>query len=158
MSENIAISDLKAIAKKNGYDHVICFATKGRKQFVATYGITIEACDQAAQFGDKLKDKLGWPESLHAMPSRVRQLKSRAEVAERDLAALKEQTRWIPVGERLPEVESYDTGLEYIVWLDGVRQAAMYFEGGGWYSRSHTDWTNRVTHWMPLPVTPPEGA
>ena len=85
MSENIAISDLKNLATKHGYDHVICFATKGKKEFVATYGFTVEQCDQAAQFGDKLKDGLGWPESLHAMPSRVKQLKARAENAELEL-------------------------------------------------------------------------
>ena len=127
MSDNIAISDLKAIAKKRGYDHVICFATKGRREFVATYGNTIEACDQAAQFGDKLKDILGWPTSLHAMPSRVRQFEARAEKAEAELAALREQTRWIPVSEGLPE--------------DETRYTARMFKGRG--------------YWTPLP-TPPE--
>ncbi len=73
---NIPIKDLKALSKKCGYDHVICFATKGKMQFVATYGRTIHECDEAAQFGDKMKDLLGWPESLHAAPSRVRKLQS----------------------------------------------------------------------------------
>lgn len=82
MGEKVKISELKDLAKAHGYDHVICFATKGKTEFVATYGATVEQCDQAAQFGDKLKDGLGWPESLHAMPSRVKQLKNRAEKAE----------------------------------------------------------------------------
>lgn len=94
MSENISISDLRAIAEKNGYDHIICFATKGRKEFVATYGATIEQCDQAAQFGDKLKDGLGWPESLHALPSRVKKLLSRAEKAEAENKKLREGLSW----------------------------------------------------------------
>jgi len=89
MSKNILISDLKAIAKKGGYDHVICFATADRRQFVATFGTTIEYCDQAAQFGDKLKDGLGWPKSLHAMPSRVKQFKNRAEKAEAEIERLR---------------------------------------------------------------------
>lgn len=89
MSDKIAISDLKTIANKYGLDHVICFATKGKQQYVATYGHTVEACDQAAQFGDKLKDGLGWPESLHALPSRVKTLLARAEAAERELREAK---------------------------------------------------------------------
>jgi hypothetical protein len=79
MNERISISELKEISKKHGLDHIICFATKRKVQFVATYGNTIEACDQAAQFGDILKDKLGWPESFHAIPSRVKRLQAENE-------------------------------------------------------------------------------
>lgn len=72
----IPISELKEFAKKYGYDHVIVFATAGKMQYVATYGHTLEECDRAAQFGDKMKDALGWPESLHAIPSRVHALQT----------------------------------------------------------------------------------
>lgn len=72
--KRIAIADLKELAKKYELDHVIVFATSGSMQFVCSYGGTINECDQAAQFADKLKDGLGWPESLHAMPSRVHAL------------------------------------------------------------------------------------
>jgi hypothetical protein len=74
---NIPIKELKELSKKYSYDHIICFATRGKMQYVATYGRTIEECDQAAQFGDKMKDALGWPESLHSAPSRVRKLQKR---------------------------------------------------------------------------------
>jgi hypothetical protein len=79
---NIPIKALEELSKKCGYDHVICFATKGKEQYVATYGRTIEECDQAAQFGDKMKDGLGWPESLHAAPSRVRKLQKQVKELE----------------------------------------------------------------------------
>lgn len=82
---NIPIKALKEISQKYGYDHIICFATKGKMQYVATYGSTIQACDEAAQFGDKLKDGLGWPESLHAAPSRVRALQKRIKELEAQL-------------------------------------------------------------------------
>lgn len=68
---NIPIKALKELAKKYGYDHVICFATMGEMQYVATYGDTIKACDEAAEFGNKMKDGLGWPANLRATPSRV---------------------------------------------------------------------------------------
>jgi hypothetical protein len=76
---NIPIKVLKEFAKKYGYSHVIMFASGGGKQFVATYGQSIHESDQAAQFGDMLKDTLGWPESLHAMTSRVRMWQKRIQ-------------------------------------------------------------------------------
>ncbi|OGO26444.1 MAG: hypothetical protein A2136_05575 [Chloroflexi bacterium RBG_16_54_11] len=79
---NIPIKSLEELSKKYGYDHIICYATKGKMQYVATYGRTIEECDQAAQFGDIMKDALGWPESLHAAPSRVRALQKRVKELE----------------------------------------------------------------------------
>ena len=82
---NIPIKALKVISQKYSYDHIICFATKGKMQYVATFGRTIEECDQAAQFGDILKDALGWPESLHTAPSRVRQLQKRIKELEAQL-------------------------------------------------------------------------
>jgi len=85
---NIPIKSLKELSKKYGYDHIICFATKGRMQYVATYGNTLQACDEAAQFGDKMKDGLGWPDNLHAAPSRVRALQRRVKELEAQLESL----------------------------------------------------------------------
>lgn len=82
---NIPIKALNELSQKYGYDHIIVFATKEKMQYVATYGRTIEECDQAAQFGDKMKDGLGWPESLHAAPSRVRALQKRVKELEAQL-------------------------------------------------------------------------
>jgi hypothetical protein len=82
---NIPIKVLKELSKKYGYDHIICFATKDKMQYVATYGRTIEECDQAAQFGDRMKDALGWPENLHAVPSRVRRLQKQIKELEEKL-------------------------------------------------------------------------
>jgi len=75
-------------------------------------------------------------------------------------ARLREQLRWIPVGERLPEKNYSDIGDEVLVKLGYPleRTAAMKFDegvfySGGWGSPS-TDWTDKVTHWMPLPEPP----
>jgi len=72
----IPIKALKEFSKKYKLTHVIVLAhdENGQTDHVATYGQTIEQCSQAADFGNKLKDKLGWPKSLHAQPSRVRSL------------------------------------------------------------------------------------
>jgi len=69
----IPVSDLEALAEKRDLSHVIVLAhdLDGKTDHVATYGRTIEQCSEAADFGNKMKDALGWPESLHAQPPRV---------------------------------------------------------------------------------------
>src|SRR6266446_2256452 len=49
----------------------------GETQYVATYGRTLGACSEAADFGDKMKHILGWPKSLHQQPSHIRRLQKR---------------------------------------------------------------------------------
>ncbi len=70
----ISIKSLKELSQQYNLDHIIVFATEGKEQFIATFGRNLQECDEAAQFGDKLKDTMGWPESLHASPSRVKAL------------------------------------------------------------------------------------
>lgn len=85
--KKIPVSALKKFADEYGYDHLIMFCTAEKMQYIATYGKTIEQCDQAAQFGDKLKDAMGWPKSLHALPSRVKKLTERVQKLEAILAS-----------------------------------------------------------------------
>lgn len=82
----IPIKDLKELANKNGQDIVVVFGADkdGHTTHVATWGRTIEYCDKAARWGNIMKVKLGWPESLtHAEPSRVRQLQARIKELEK---------------------------------------------------------------------------
>ena len=85
-----------------------------------------------------------------------------------ELAALKEQTRWIPVSERLPEdVGSYL--IYYHEWSNGdflpkyddYRIRVMRFMNNGKWcmpactdKRCEADTNREVTHWMPLPLAP----
>ena len=73
-------------------------------------------------------------------------LKTRAEAAERELAALREQTRWIPVSERVPHLDGY-----YLAYGEGwaAEPSIIYF-----YANSGDSLD--CTHWKPL--DPPEGA
>ena len=83
---HIPIKELKALAKRRHLTHVIVWAfDEGKEQHVATFGRSVEDCAQAADFGNKLKDALGWPESLHAQPSRVRALLKRINDLETEL-------------------------------------------------------------------------
>jgi hypothetical protein len=68
----IPVKDLRELAKKLGLSHVIVFATDKddpTMQRIATYGHTKKACSEAADFGDKLKDVLGWPQTNRARPA-----------------------------------------------------------------------------------------
>lgn len=75
----IPIKSLKELANRHKQDIVIVFAidSDGETQHVATWGRGIEDCSRAADWGNRMKDKLGWPESLHSQPSRVRKLQKR---------------------------------------------------------------------------------
>ena len=66
-----------------------------------------------------------------------------------------ERSRWIPVGEKMPEERGF-----YLVavkhWCDGkpvTREA--FWNGADWLScEKRVEITPRVTHWMPLPEPP----
>jgi hypothetical protein len=75
----IPINALKEFASKFGLNRVIVFASEpdNKTHHVATYGRTITECSEAADFGNKLKEGLGWPEALQAQPSRVVELQKK---------------------------------------------------------------------------------
>jgi len=92
----IPIEVLKEIAKKYGLSHIIMLAHQDLvgpvvKDHVVTYGRTVEQCSEAADFGNKLKDALGWPESLRTQPSRVLKLQKRIKELEEEIDKLKEE-------------------------------------------------------------------
>ena len=77
-------------------------------------------------------------DALHKASEKIASLES-------SLSALREQTRWIPVGERLPEIEVY-----VLTRLDDgdIRMDMRYFNG---------EWgDDTVTHWRPIDL-PHEG-
>ncbi len=78
-----------------------------------------------------------------------------------EIARLREERRWIPVGERLPDLD-----VEVLVWQQGYT-AIGWREHRPWYTVPKTIWTlgdeldkgyppEKITHWMPLPA-PPKG-
>ena len=68
----IPFAELQILAEKYNLSHVIMLAheTDGPDHIV-TYGQTILQADQAAEFGNALKDALGWPESLHKQSAKA---------------------------------------------------------------------------------------
>jgi len=80
----LPIKALKEIANKYGYSVVVAYAydSENKMQHIATWGRSIKLCDQAAQWGNMIKDVLGWPESLHAQPNRVKKLQERVKKIE----------------------------------------------------------------------------
>lgn len=86
----IPIKELENIAKKYNLSHVIMLAYSPNDitEHIVTYGETIENCSDAADYGNKLKDVLGWPESLKTHPNRVKQLLKKIEDLENEIDEL----------------------------------------------------------------------
>ena len=87
------------------------------------------------------------------------------EVAEAQvLAKLREERRWIPVGERLPDKEFWehkklyeDEDLEVQVMIKGAKRATtLLYNAEGEFYAMHNDGETFyvVTHWRPLPEPP----
>lgn len=81
------------------------------------------------------------------------------EMMAAEAARLREENRWIPVTERLPEVDccvlvvaSGDFGN---IHLDRAVEIAEYSVYEGWILEMWPEWENpTVTHWQPLPREP----
>lgn len=80
----VPIKAAKELANKTKNDIVIVFAyNEDGTQSISTWGRSKDQCSWAADFGNKLKEKMGWPESLcNAQPSRVRRLQKRLKETE----------------------------------------------------------------------------
>lgn len=70
MPKRIPIEAAKAVAKGHDCRQVIILAWDGELTHVVTYGKTVNDCAQAAEGGNMLKAKLGWPK-CNDQPSRV---------------------------------------------------------------------------------------
>ncbi len=82
--KRLPIADVKALAKKHDFRQVIVLAWDGEITHIATYGKTVDDCSQAADGGNRIKEKLGWPE-CNDQPSRVRKLMKENEELKRQL-------------------------------------------------------------------------
>lgn len=89
----IPIQTLKDLAKIYDLSHLILFAhhPESKDDHIVTYGKSVEDCSQAADFGNLIKDLLGWPESLHAQPSRVHKLQKRIKELKEELRICQER-------------------------------------------------------------------
>lgn len=100
MSKRIPIKAAREFARAQGQRYVVIFAWDGERSHVVTYGKTIEDCSRAADLGNQMKAGLGWPESLHAQPSRVRKLQKEIEALKNSLA----------IARRYPAVDESSSG------------------------------------------------
>jgi len=63
-----------------------------------------------------------------------------------EIARLREERRWISVGERLPK-----PGETVLMLMDGRDPVSGWYENGHFHNAYDTPY---VTHWMPLPPGP----
>jgi hypothetical protein len=64
----------------------------------------------------------------------------------REIDRLREERRWVPVGERLPK-----PGETVLMLMDGRDPVSGWYENGHFHNAYDTPY---VTHWMPLPPGP----
>lgn len=88
----LPIKALKAMGNTYDQDILIVFGVDrdGETTHIATWGRTLDDCSRAADWGNKIKEKLGWPKSLFAQPSRVRTLQARVKELEAQLLTTNE--------------------------------------------------------------------
>lgn len=75
MPDRIPITAAKQIATTYDCRQVILLAWDGELTHIVTFGKTVEDCSQAADGGNMLKQKWGWPE-CNDQPSRVKKLEA----------------------------------------------------------------------------------
>ena len=74
----------------------------------------------------------------------------------KEIERLKEQHRWIPVEERLPEEDTIVlltvSGLYSCITFSDAIELGNLCSDGSWFIEGYPDWDNpEVTAWMPLP-------
>ncbi len=77
-----------------------------------------------------------------------------------DLATLQEKTRWIPVGEKLPEKDGEFFHSDYVVATDGKERTwARYDYENGWWEKSNSPYDlsmGEIIGWLENPELPKE--
>lgn len=90
----IPINDLKELSKKRKLTHAILFAIgEDDVPWIVTYGKLTEQAGQSADFGNKMKELLKWPESSQAQPSRVRKLQREVEEYKLEIQRLNDRIK-----------------------------------------------------------------
>ena len=111
--------------------------------------------------GNKRVDELMLP-VLNAINRHVKDRDAKTDIYNRayeallismeENAALREQVRWIPVSERLPEYQQRVLFFSERISLGVHSEKARYWATDGYTYPG--DWYDTVTHWMPLPQPP----
>lgn len=107
MPRRIPIRVLRELARAQGLSQVILLAWDGKRSHVVTFGETVEDCDQAAQGGDRMKAAMGWPESLNALPSRVKALQAKVNRLEAAISWALGETAYAQVGDFGEDLDEY---------------------------------------------------
>lgn len=78
MTQRLPVSAARRIAEEYDCRQVILLAWDGELTHIVTYGKSADDCSQAADGGNMLKQKWGWPE-CNDQPSRVKKLMAEIE-------------------------------------------------------------------------------
>jgi hypothetical protein len=92
MPKHFPIKAIEKLGREQDCRQIIVLAWDGELTHIVTWGKTIDDCSQAADGGNMLKEKWGWPE-CNDQPSRVRKLQARIAELEKMLSAKKGRSR-----------------------------------------------------------------
>ena len=81
MPKHMPVKAASEVGKQYDCRQVILLAWDGELTHIVTWGKTVGDCSQAAEGGNRLKEKWGWPE-CNDQPSRVRKLQDRVQELE----------------------------------------------------------------------------
>jgi hypothetical protein len=88
MMSKLPIKAVKQLANDYQMSQVIVFGWDGERTHVATYGKSVEDCDQAARGANAIKRGWEWPEDTIAEPSRVKALREKIKRLKQELSSL----------------------------------------------------------------------
>jgi hypothetical protein len=88
MPKRIPVTAASNVGRAHDCRQVIVLAWDGERTHIVTWGKTIDDCSQAADGGNVLKARWGWPESNN-QPSRVRKLQAENEALRKEILKLR---------------------------------------------------------------------
>lgn len=102
---------------------------------------------------------------IEAQAKRIGELEGQLILKNDELLKLREENRWIPVEERLPDLDDGTTlldgemvAVQVLVMIQGAKKSAcLYFDGEDFFDYTGDELIPyRVTRWKPMPKGPEE--
>jgi hypothetical protein len=79
---------------------------------------------------------------------------AKLNAARAEIERLKDSQRWIPVSERVPEVDELRLKSDPVLAYNGVIWTAIFWKYGTWMDDTRYENLDNITHWMSLPKPP----
>ena len=128
---------------------------------VCTWGGSCDECPLDGLGCGNYSNEVIAAEAIEELTAEVARLRGELILKNNELLKLREENRWIPTSERLPEndhsVLVIVSGRIGNIHLDRAIELAEFSMDEGWILEMWPEWENpTVTHWRPMPEVPRE--